>query len=244
MPVHLRDTVFMSSMSPPIDPASVFVIVPAYNEQAVIGEVVNELVSFHYNVVVVDDGSAQSMFTYIKGLPVYYLQHETNLGQGAALQTGIEFAAEKKALYIVTFDADGQHDAGSIESLLQPLAADQADITLGSRFMKGAAHNMSSGREKTIRMARFINYIFTGMWLTDAYNGMRAFNQKAATHIKITENGMAHATQLLSIIKKNKLRYKEIPVNIRYTDYSKKKGLTVWSGFRIFFDILLNKIFG
>lgn len=227
-----------------IDPSTVFVVVPAYNEQAVIRDVVSELTALRYKVVVVDDGSTENMYPYIKGLPVYFLQHEINLGQGAALQTGIEFATERGAGYIVTFDADGQHDAADIQKLLEPLAANEADITLGSRFMKGSLHNMSRGREKTIRFAKLVNYLFTGMRLTDAYNGMRAISRKAAAGIRITENGMAHATQLLSIIKKNKLRCKEIPVNIRYTDYSRKKGLTVWNGFRIFFDILLNKIFG
>lgn len=231
-------------MSNPIDPRKVFVIVPAYNEQSVIREVVQELTVLQYSVVLVDDGSARSMYPFIEGLPVYFLQHEINLGQGAALQTGIEFAREKGAEYIVTFDGDGQHNAEDIQKLLEPLNRNETDFTLGSRFMQGSRHNMSGGREKTIHLARFINFIFTGMRLSDAYNGMRALNRKAAANVNISENGMAHATELLAYIKKNKLRYKEIPVSIRYTEYSKRKGLTVWNGFRIVFDILLNKIFG
>jgi glycosyltransferase involved in cell wall biosynthesis len=231
-------------MSNHINPQEVFVIVPAYNEQSVIREVVQELTVLQYNVVVVDDGSAQSMYPFVQGLPVFFLQHETNLGQGAALQTGVEFAREHGAVYIVTFDGDGQHNANDIDKLLQPLLNNEADFTLGSRFMEGSQHNMSSGRAKTIQLAKLINYFFTGMKLTDAYNGMRALNKTAAVNVNIVENGMAHATELLSYIKKNKLRYKEIAVSIRYTAYSKSKGLTVWSGFRIFFDILLNKIFG
>ncbi|HRF22791.1 MAG TPA: glycosyltransferase family 2 protein [Chitinophagaceae bacterium] len=227
-----------------INHKDVFVVVPAYNEQTVIRDVVSELVDIGYTVVVVDDGSKTSPEPFLKGLPVYFLQHEINMGQGAALQTGIEFAREHHASYIITFDGDGQHNADDIKKLLEPLQTNEADFTLGSRFLKGAAHNMSGARKQTLQIAKFINYIFTGMRLTDAYNGMRALNPKASALVNIRENGMAHATELLTFIKKNKLRFQEVPVNIRYTEYSKNKGLTVWNGFRIFFDILLNKIFG
>lgn len=231
-------------MSSRINPSDVYVVVPAYNEQAVIRDVISELISYQYNVVVVDDGSKESQKIFLKGLPIFFLRHKINLGQGAALQTGIEFAKKRNAKYIITFDADGQHSAADIEQLIVPLEENEADITLGSRFIEGAQHNMSSKRKQTLQIARFINYLFTGLKLSDAYNGMRALNQKAAAKLKIKENGTAHATELLSYIKKGKLRYLEIPVHIRYTEYSKSKGLTVWNGFRIFFDILLNKIFG
>lgn len=244
MPDHIRESIFTPQMSAIVNHKEIFVVIPAYNEQSVIRDVVSELTAMQFQVVVVDDGSAQDQSPFLKGLPVYFLQHEINLGQGAALQTGIEFAREKGATYIVTFDADGQHNANDIDALIAPLADNSVDFTLGSRFIKGAAHNMTEGRKKTIHIARLINFIFTGLKLSDAYNGMRALNKKAAAAIHIKENGMAHATELLAFIKKNKLRYKEIPVTIRYTDYSKAKGLTVWNGFRIFFDILLNKIFG
>lgn len=230
-------------MSNLIDTKKVFVIVPAFNENKVIRQVIEGLLAHNYSVVIVDDGSSEPTGPVLGGLPVHVLRHEVNLGQGAALQTGIDYARECGAAYFVTFDADGQHDAADIEKLLEPLLGNKIDFTLGSRFLEGAQHNMTAGRKKTIRLARFINYLFTGLQLSDAYNGMRAFNTSAAAVIHIRENGMAHATELLSVIKKNKLRYREIPVNIRYTDYSRKKGLTVWNGFRIFFDILLNKIF-
>jgi glycosyltransferase involved in cell wall biosynthesis len=161
-----------------INHKDVFVVVPAYNEQTVIRDVVSELVDIGYTVVVVDDGSKTSPEPFLKGLPVYFLQHEINMGQGAALQTGIEFSREHHASYIITFDGDGQHNADDIKKLLEPLQTNEADFTLGSRFLKGAAHNMSGARKQTLQIAKFINYIFTGMRLTDAYNGMRALNQR------------------------------------------------------------------
>jgi len=229
-------------MSPQINPQDVFVIIPAYNEQEVIAKVIYELVPMQYKLVVVDDGSAEELDERLQQFPIFLLRHRVNLGQGAALQTGIEFALSKQAAYIVTFDADGQHLPSDIEKLLAPLAANKADITLGTRF-SGGISNIPAGRKWVLKTARFINYFFAGLLLSDAHNGLRAMTRPAASAIHIRQNGMAHATEIVAEIRKNKLRYAEVPVSIRYTDYSRKKGQTLWGSFRIFFDILLNKIF-
>ena len=247
MKKNLQDTsggfTFILHMSIPIDHRKVFVVIPAYNEHAVIRSVVNELLPYNFHLVIVDDGSEPALYSLLKKLPVSILRHQVNLGQGAVLQTGIEYALSKNAGYIVTFDADGQHQASDIDNLLIPLVNNEADIAFGSRFMKGGRHNMAFTRKVLIQIARFLNYCLTGMMLTDAHNGLRAMNPKAASTIQIRQNGMAHATELLTQIKKYNLRYKEVPVSIHYSDYSRKKGQTIWSSFRIFFDLLLNKIF-
>lgn len=237
------DSTFIPCMSNLIDPKKVFVIVPSFNETTIIKEVVNDLHRSQYRIVVVDDGSETPVAGQLKDMPVDILRHEVNLGQGAALQTGIEYALSKQAAYIVTFDSDGQHQASDIAALLQPVINDEADITIGSRFLNGSKNTMPAGRKLLLKTGRWVNYLLTGLLLTDAHNGLRAMNNKAGSLIRISENRMAHATELLTEVKKNKLRYKEIPVTIHYTDYSKKKGQTAWSSFRIFFDLLLNKIF-
>lgn len=229
-------------MSHPDNQKEVFVIIPAYNEEKVIKDVLGELLPFQYSLVVVDDGSQVSLQEMLKPFPVYVVRHRINLGQGAALQTGIDFALLKKAAYMVTFDSDGQHQAADIQKLLAPLRSGEADITLGSRFISRPT-DIPAGRRILLQLARFVNYLFTGLLLTDAHNGLRAMTAKAAALIHIRQNGMAHATEIVSEIKKHRLRFKEIPVTVRYTDYSKKKGQTVWGSFRIFIDLLLIKIF-
>lgn len=229
-------------MLPPINTRDVFVIIPAYNEEEVIVKVLHDLSSMHYSIVVVDDGSVQELGELLKGFPVFLLRHKVNLGQGAALQTGIEFALSRKAKFIVTYDADGQHQATDIDKLLEPLASKEADIVLGSRFILKNSR-IPAGRRFVLQTARFINFLFTGLLLTDAHNGLRAMTGEAAAKIRLRQSGMAHATEIIGEVKKQRLRYKEIPVTIHYTDYSRKKGQTVWGSFRIFFDILLNKIF-
>jgi polyprenyl-phospho-N-acetylgalactosaminyl synthase len=223
--------------------STVFIIIPAYNENVVLRAVIEELLTLEMNIIVIDDGSTEQLYSLLNQLPVYVLRHRINLGQGAAIQTGIEFALSKKADIIVTFDADGQHTAGDIEKMVNTISESSADIVFGSRFMKGAKHNMPATRRFLLQTARYLDYFFTGILLTDAHNGLRAMNRKAASLMKLKENRMAHATELVLKVKKNKLSYTEMPVTIRYTEYSLAKGQTAKNGFRILLDLLLNKLF-
>jgi polyprenyl-phospho-N-acetylgalactosaminyl synthase len=221
----------------------VFIIVPCYNEAAIIRQTIKGLLDLHYTVVVVDDASTDNVQQELGGLRVFYLRHAINLGQGAALQTGIDFAVKRGAAYMVTFDADGQHDAKDIEGMIDILAAKRVDIILGSRFLRGGSTDSSGFRKGMQHAARYINYIFTGILLSDAHNGLRAMNCKAASSIRLRENRMAHASEFLMEVKRNRLRFEEYPVHIRYTAYSKKKGQSPVSGIRILVDLVLNKIF-
>jgi len=229
-------------MSTP-DPRQVFVVIPAYNEHASIHSVTQELLKHGYRLVIVDDGSKPSLAPVLNDLPVIYARHRVNLGQGAALQTGIEIALANEASFVVTFDADGQHEAGDIADAINLLVENQLDVVLGSRFLENPAKDMSAGRKRVLKMARYINFIFTGILLTDAHNGFRCMTAEAAGKITLKQNGMSHATEFLSIIRKQKLRYAEMPVSVYYTDYSKAKGQRSWHGFRILFDLLLSKFF-
>lgn len=224
------------------DTKKIFVIVPTYNENNVLGEVVAQLVNNDYTVVVVDDGSITAPSEQVKNLPVHLLTHQQNLGQGAALETGTNYAVQQGADYIVHFDADGQHNSGDIPALMTPLTTNKADIVFGSRFLTNKS-NISFGKRLLLQLARYINFLFTGILLTDAHNGLRALTAAAAEKIHLTENRMAHASEILFLVKKHGLRFTEIPVTIKYTAYSKKKGQSAWNSIRIFFDLLLHKLF-
>jgi glycosyltransferase involved in cell wall biosynthesis len=239
----LMDLHFMPCMSN-LDNQNIFIVVPVYNEGPVLRQVAQELHLLDYTVIIVDDGSISDQLIHLQNLPVHFLRHQVNLGQGAALQTGIEYALQMDPAYIVTFDGDGQHDPHDISIMIGQLKANDADIVFGSRFLEGSGQNLSLKRKLLLQFARFINFLFTGELLSDAHNGLRVMNPKAAGKMKLRENRMAHATEIISIVRKNKLRYAEVPVNIRYTNYSRDKGQKLPDAFRIFFDLLLNKIFG
>ena len=221
---------------------SVFVVIPSYNEGTELRRVVESVLSFGYTVVVVDDGSEIPASQQLSGLRVHCLRHAVNLGQGAALQTGMDFAKKHGAEVVIHFDADGQHDVADIPRFLDALS-DGADVVLGSRFIRSEdIAAIPSGRRFMLRIARFINGLFTGLWLTDAHNGFRALNRKALEKIELRENRMAHATEIIDQIHKSGLCVKEIPVAIHYTDYSLAKGQRWTNSLNILLDLLLDKI--
>ncbi|RYE56245.1 MAG: glycosyltransferase family 2 protein [Sphingobacteriales bacterium] len=222
---------------------SLFILIPVYNDATTINSVITELFSAGYkNVVVIDDGSTQDVRGSITGTCVHYLKHHINLGQGAALQTGIDYALNQGAKIIVTFDADGQHDASDIKALSFCITNDLADVALGSRFLERSRSGVRFRRLIILELARLVNFIFSGLYLSDAHNGLRAFNHKAATSLTITENRMAHASEILFQIKQHRLRHREIPVNVRYSAYSMGKGQSGWNSIRILLDIIIYKI--
>lgn len=221
---------------------SAFVVIAAYNEETCIGDVVREVRAICPNVVVVDDGSTDGTYAAARRAAAWTLRHVVNRGQGAALQTGIEFALARGAGYVVTFDADGQHDPADIEGLLAPIRAGDVDITLGSRFL-GTAVNLSPARKLVLKGAVLFTRIFNGVRLTDAHNGLRAFSRRAAGTIHIRADRMAHASELIDIVRRSKLPYREVPVRIRYTEYSMAKGQSHFAAARIIFHYLVGRLF-
>ncbi len=221
---------------------NIFVIVPCFNEaNHIVRKTITSIIDLGYNVVAIDDGSTNGMD--LSGLDIFVLKHQINLGQGAAIQTGIEFSIKKGGNYFVTFDADGQHDANEIEGMINLLKAGKYDMIFGSRFLPGASTNISTLKKIIIQLARGINFCLTGILLSDAHNGFRAFNLNAAKKIKLKENKMAHASEFLLEVKRNHLTFIEYPVTIQYTDYSIKKGQKVSNSVQIIFDLIIAKIF-
>src|SRR3569623_1650555 len=215
------------------DRSVTWVVIAAFNEAKVIREVVAGVVAGGWSVVVVDDGSRDDTAAQARVPGAIVLKHRINLGQGAALQTGIDYALRRGAEAIVTFDADGQHDPADIPLLLEALAT--ADIALGSRFL-GRVEGASQRRMAMLRTATKVSNGLSGMSLTDAHCGLRAFRAEAAPALRITQDRMAHAAELLRKIKTSGLRVVEVPVTIKYTEHSKSKGQGGIQAVRILFD--------
>jgi len=201
----------------------VWVVVPAYNEARVVAGVVAELKPDAHRIVVVDDGSSDSTAEMAAECGAAVLRHPINLGQGAALQTGIEFALARGAELIVTFDADGQHRTADVARLIDALEAERADFALGSRFL-GSAVNIPPLRRMLLRAATLFTRLTTGLALTDAHNGLRAMTRRGALRIRLRQNRMAHASEILGQIAASGLKYVEVPVTIDYSSYSRAKG--------------------
>jgi polyprenyl-phospho-N-acetylgalactosaminyl synthase len=224
--------------------AEVWVVVPAYNEGAVISETLASLTGLPYRVVVVDDGSADDTWERARDAGVTVLRHACNLGQGAALQTGMTYALRQHDTgYIVSFDADGQHNAADIPRMLAPLLQGDCDVTLASRFASGGvASDIPAAKKFALRLAVLLARAMNGLPLTDTHNGLRAFTASAARQISLSQNGMAHASEILSQIASRKLRFREVPATVRYTAYSRAKGQSLSNGLNIIWDILMARI--
>ena len=221
----------------------VFVVIPTYNEGAVLSHTVDGLLSYGFTVVVVDDGSAIPAITFLYDPSVHYLRHASNLGQGAALQTGMEYAVIKGARIIVHFDADGQHNPELIPRLLEPIYSGECDIVMGSRFISPEDRSQVPFlRRLMLRAGICVSGLFSGLWLTDTHNGFRALSSSAAECIKLTENGYAHATEILELIRKSGLRYKEVPATIRYTEHSLAKGQSIFNSLNVLLDLLVARL--
>jgi glycosyltransferase involved in cell wall biosynthesis len=217
------------------------VVIAAYNEGAAIQAVTARLVPHYRWVIVVDDGSDDETGELARQSGAHVVRHPINLGQGAALQTGIDYALRVGASYIVTFDADGQHNPDEIGPMLQCLLESESDIVLGSRFL-GRAVNMPRSKAFVLRLAILFTKVTTGLRLTDTHNGFRVMTAAAARRFRIRQNRMAHASEILDEIASKRLRYREFPVTVVYTPYSLAKGQRILNSVNIVKDQFLGRL--
>lgn len=218
------------------------IILPAYNEGTMVSRVIEELKPFNYPVVVIDDGSTDDTFEQARAAGAVVLRHAVNRGQGAALQTGLEYSLRRGAEYMVTFDSDGQHCVADIPRLVFPLCEGQADIVLGSRFL-GRAENIPLTRWFLLKAAVLFTRVVSHVKITDTHNGLRAFSRRAASKMHITLDRMAHASEIIDQIGQLNLPFTEIPVHIRYTDYSRMKGQRSLAAVNIVTALMFKRLF-
>lgn len=218
------------------------IVMAAYNEQGSVGKVISDLQAHHYqDIIVVNDGSRDETEEEATGAGATVLSHVINRGQGAALQTGIDYALADGADIIVTFDADGQHHAKDIKRLITPVQQGKVDVTLGSRFLKNTT-TAPFTRRAILKMGALTMKLFYGLRLTDSHNGLRALSRKAAESIRLRSDGMEHASEIIQQIAEHNLRYKEVPNTITYSTYSLKKGQDDSAAVKIMAKMIIDKL--
>lgn len=209
-------------------------VIPAYNEASKINLVIEKVILLVDEVIVVDDCSSDNTFELVKNTKAIALKHPINRGQGAALQTGNEYALSHGADIIVHFDADDQFKADEITSLVAPIKNGQADAVFGSRFL-GSANFPFTKRFIIMPLARLINRLF-GVRTSDPQSGFRAMNKKTLSQIKIENRGMAHCSEILYKVVKTKARIVEVPITVTYHEFGQSFG----GGFKIIKDLLIH----
>ena len=215
---------------------NVWIVVPAFNEAGMIGEVIADLRSVFSNVVCVDDGSGDDTGEVALRAGAHLVRHPVNLGQGAAIQTGVEYARRQPGAQVfATFDADGQHRVKDLVTMIDRLGAGDVDVVIGTRFGQGVSRPPLLKRV-VLQTATRLSPRGRKLGLTDTNNGLRVFNKTVADGLDITMNGMSHATEFIMLIAENRWRVAEEPVEVLYTEYSQSKGQPLLNGVNIIFD--------
>lgn len=219
----------------------VFVVIPAYNEERTIVEVIRGLKQHGFTtLIVIDDGSCDRTSELASHEGVIRLRHVLNRGLGGALGTGIDAALRLGAEVIVTFDADGQHDPNDIMKLLEPIEVEEAEVVIGSRMLD--PQGMPYRRRMANWIANVVTYLLFRAWTTDSQSGLRAFSSRAAARMRIITTGMEVSSEIIAETVKNRLHWKEVPVKAIYTDYSLSKGQSLSVGLQTLMKLVLAKV--
>ena len=224
------------------DSNDIFVVVPAYNEEKTVSQIIEGIVEDGYNVVLVNDGSKDDTLNLAieskRKYPnkIFIVSHIINRGLGAALKTGMTVAINKGAKYILTFDADGQHDIDDIAKVIKPLQEGKADACIGARPLK----DMPISKSFANFVMNFLTLIFYGKKVKDSQSGLRAFTSDAAGQIDIVSSGYAVSSEFIKEISDNNLRLEEVEITTIYTPETQHKGTDAIVGLKILFKMILD----
>lgn len=220
-----------------------WLVIPLYNEAAVIGEVVRRTRETFPKIVCVDDGSSDDSARQAEAAGAVVVRHPVNLGQGAALQTGFTYSlTDPQMRYVVTFDADGQHQVDDVLVMLERIRRGDVKVVFGSRFLDERTRP-SALKKLVLRAAVGYTNVTTHTKLTDAHNGLRVLERPVVERLDITQNRMAHASEIVAQIGSmefdgRQVTYTEEPVHILYTDYSMSKGQSLWNSVNILAELI------
>jgi glycosyltransferase involved in cell wall biosynthesis len=202
--------------------SKIWIAIPAYNEEKVIQDVILEIKNAGYqNIVVVDDGSADNTFQKAKEAGIFAVRHKINRGKGAATKTAIEGAKKLGAEIIVTLDGDGQHDPKDIAKMIEPIQKKKIDVVLGTRLLN--PKGMPVHKILANKIGNFFTWYLYGLWVTDSQSGFRAYSRRASEIINTHSDRYEYDSEVIREIYKYKLKYIEVPITVRYTEYSMGK---------------------
>ncbi len=224
-------------------------IMPAYGENEAPIPVIGKILDKWYSVILIDDGKnwdlTKKLHKKYKWKPIVTIKHIVNLWQWWWLETGAEYVRRfwDKIKYVVHFDSDGQHRLEDLGEFQRAFKEDpQLEIVLWSRFL-GSTINMPKSKKVTLKLGILFTRVFSWIKLTDTHNGYRMMKKETLDKIHITMNRMEHASEILDIIKSKKIRYKEVPIVVIYSDYSMSKWQKISNAFNIVKNLIYKKIF-
>ena len=233
---------------------NIVVVIPAYNEERTVGDVVHKIcrlrtTGYRLQVLVVDDGSKDATAKIAREEGATVLSHPINRGLGAALSTGITAALRLGGDAIVTLDADDQHDPAEISRMIAPIFSGKAEVVIGSRFVARSpsvgdlATTMPLSRIGANFCGNMVTWILFGIWVSDSQSGFRAFSRAAAQKTLLRTSTMEVSSEIIKEIARNKFRFQEVPITVRYTEYSLSKGQGFLRGIDTLWKLIVLKFF-
>lgn len=221
----------------------VLIVIPAYNEERTLEGVLSGLKELEHDIVVVNDGSVDNTGQVAAASGVKVLTHVMNRGYGAAIGTGLEFARMQSYDCAVTCDADGQHRAEDIKNLIAPIGSGDADVVIGSRFLRlEEQKTMPWHRFVAIKAANVLTFLLFGKYVSDSQSGFRAYGRAAIDAIRLQSKHMEVSSEIIKEISRCKLRLKEVPIVVEYNSYSLSKGQNFFEGLRTAAKLLLQRL--
>lgn len=218
------------------------VIVPAFNEAPVIGQVIQDIKqatkALQPEIVVINDGSTDATAHIARKSGAEVFTHRLNRGLGASLGTGLAYAKLVHADLAVTLDADGQHYPADINRVIQPILAKKADVVIGTRLNSPDGH-MPLDRRLINGLSNLLTWLLFGVWTTDSQSGFRAFSKTAIHHFELKTERMEVSSEIFAEVHRHRLKLAEVPIKVIYTPYSRRKGQPSLNAFRVFFKLLL-----
>jgi len=225
------------------DGPKIMAAIPAYNEEQFIGDIVTRTKKFIDKVIVIDDGSTDNTSKAAQAAGAEVIKHKTRQGAGGATKTAFEAAKRSYADILVTLDGDGQHNPDEIPQLLAPILNEEADLVIGSRFLKSNLSNMPKYRKFGIDVITFLYNFGSKARVSDAQCCFRAQNRKLIEAVNITDAGFGFSVQVLIQARKKGFTIREVPIScIYHSDGSSLNPVT--HGLGVAFNVIKHRLFG
>jgi glycosyltransferase involved in cell wall biosynthesis len=221
------------------------IVIPAYNEEAAVAQVVRDAARVADHVVVVDDGSRDRTSALAREAGAIVVRHSVNRGLGGALGTGLEAAVRLGADSVVTMDADGQHRAQDAGRMFARLEQGDVDFVIGSRMLRGEEGGRMPVRRVVFNgVGNLLTYLLFGVWVSDSQSGLRGLSRQAAETVDLRTNGMEVSSEFIKEIRERRWRVAEIAIPAIYTEYSMSKGQNFFVGVKTAAKLILRRFIG
>jgi glycosyltransferase involved in cell wall biosynthesis len=218
--------------------ADFLIVIPAYNEEANIRHVLEELLKrkLPADIVVVNDGSIDATESIARSFPVMVVTHPTNLGYGAALQTGYKWAAKKGYSYVLQFDSDGQHDPDDLNIIMEKLREGTADVVIGSRFLGDPKFYPGAAKMTAITLFRILIRLCAKTKITDPTSGLRGMSRNVFGFYSVRDRFPSDYPDANTVIQMllNSFTVCEVPIHSK----ERNAGVSMHSGIRPFLYML------